>query len=59
MEREDTLIGLTLDEARQLGYTVRATIIDKKPQMGTCDYRPERINVALEDGKIIMITGNG
>ena len=41
------------------GKKIRVTKRDGKPYLGTMDYRPERINVVVESGKIIQIVGAG
>jgi hypothetical protein len=55
----DSLIGRTPEAARASGYVVRAVRIDGVAQMGTTDYRPERINVAVAGGVITEIVGLG
>ncbi|USN14119.1 hypothetical protein PAPPERLAPAPP_04450 [Brevundimonas phage vB_BpoS-Papperlapapp] len=61
-EPEDfsALIGLTILEAEALtGGKVRATLRDGRPQIGTCDYRLDRINVSTVDGLITAVGGRG
>ncbi|UTC28954.1 hypothetical protein MARCHEWKA_04420 [Brevundimonas phage vB_BpoS-Marchewka] len=61
-EPEDfsALIGLTIQEAEALtGGLVRATMRDGRPQIGTCDYRLDRINVSVVDGRITAAGGRG
>ncbi len=55
----DSLLGRTPEAARASGYVVRAVRIDGVAQMGTTDYRPERINVAVTGGIITEIAGLG
>ena len=55
----DSLLGRTPEAARASGYVVRAVRIDGVAQMGTTDYRPERINVAVAGGVITEIVGLG
>jgi hypothetical protein len=62
------LIGLTLQEAQNLIATqdifhdgnkinsIRATSVDGQPRMMTMDYRTDRLNVSLQDGKISAIS---
>lgn len=61
-QREDfsELIGLTPTEGEALVEgSIRATVIDGRPQVGTRDYRVDRINVALQDGLIVSVSGRG
>ena len=49
--------GKTLEEARQIlephGITaVRPLMVDGKLMMGTMDWRPDRLNVSIQDGLI-------
>ena len=50
------LDGLTLEEAQALakshGYTIRARVIDGSARIGTMDYRLNRINVSITNGKV-------
>lgn len=48
------LVGLTLEEAKQKypGFEFRARVIDGRSMMGTCDWRPNRVNVSIANGKI-------
>jgi len=56
-------IGNTVDqvseEAKRTGWSIRVMKQDGKNCMGTCDYNPSRINVAVVDGKITEIMGPG
>lgn len=61
-ETHENLIGLTVTEADALlapDNFVRVIKEDGEPLIGTCDYLPERINVATESGKISAIEGEG
>ena len=55
------LIGLKLDEAeaqaKSRGCSVRVVEEDGEPLVGTSDLRPDRINVAIADGKVARIDG--
>lgn len=54
------LIGLKLEEAIMLsGLTIRPMCENGEMLIGTCDYRPDRVNVATVDGIITEILGLG
>lgn len=57
------LVGLTVPEAEALaerhGCTVRIRELDGEPQLGTDDYRTDRVNVAVTAGRIERILGVG
>lgn len=57
------IIGKTEEEAevvlKRQGKRLRVTQRDGEPYMVTCDYWPNRINVAVESGKIIQVVGVG
>jgi len=61
MENYDDLIGLTIDEAKAArpGNAIRVVMKDGEHYMVTMDYRMDRINVHIEDGKIVYVTGRG
>ena len=46
-------------EARRKGWRVRVVFVDGRACIGTCDYVPERINVAVERGVVTEIRGLG
>lgn len=52
---EAAIIGLTLDEAKQLfpNYTFLATRINGATQIEPADYKPERAAVHTENGRIV------
>lgn len=54
------LIGMGKDEAiercKNYKVQVRVTSIDGEAQMGTCDYWPHRVNLALTNGKVTGIS---
>jgi hypothetical protein len=56
-EAVDKIIGLDVDQARyilqQHGMWLRVMQKDGEHLMGTCDFRSDRLNVAVEDGKVI------
>jgi hypothetical protein len=56
---EKSFIGLTLDEAQALAkinkQPSRVVEIDGKPQAITADYRPERFNFSIKNGKVIRV----
>jgi hypothetical protein len=53
------LVGLTEDEATEaaeaLGWEVRVIRIDGEDQAMTMDLRPNRVNVAVEDGEVTEV----
>ncbi|MEI2702842.1 MAG: hypothetical protein V9E83_10625 [Baekduia sp.] len=57
------LVGKTEDEARTIatgnGCTLRVTERDGKPSAVTLDYREDRVNVTVEDGRVKQVTGVG
>ena len=56
-------IGNTVEdvskEAERTGWSIRVMKQDGKNCIGTCDYRPGRINVAVVEGRITEIIGLG
>lgn len=46
-------------EAEAVGLAIRVMREDGKNCIGTCDYRPERINVEVENGKIKSVLSFG
>lgn len=63
MSDDSEIIGMTLTEAVEhvapRGLGVRATNIDGQPRVVTRDYRTDRINVGIVDGKIATIGRRG
>ena len=59
----DFLLGLTEkeadDELRDQGFFVRAVWEDGEHLICTADIRADRLNVAVEDGKIIRVFNFG
>lgn len=57
------LLGKTEDEAKQVcenyGYKLRVTNKDGTSFIVTADYRTDRINVSVTNGKISAINGIG
>lgn len=53
----ETLVGLTVEEVTDKcharGYTIRRTQVDGVNYIGTCDVRPDRVNIVIEKGKVI------
>lgn len=53
---EDNLPGLSLEEAlewvKEAGYCLRIVRFDGHPSVATRDFRMDRINVDVENGKI-------
>lgn len=60
MKPED-LIGTPIDGAPKPDgiRIIRVRKLDGKPQIGTSDYRTDRLNVEVENGKITKIRGVG
>lgn len=46
-------------EARRTGWLIRVMRKDGENCIGTCDYNPGRLNVAVVDGKITEILSVG
>lgn len=59
----EAVVGFNIDDARKLaeknGYTIRVTQNNGNACIGTCDLRVERINVHIENNKIIKFDGLG
>lgn len=47
------LIGLTLEEIKEQHSSVRIVSLDGKSCVGTCDFKPFRLNVHLENNIVI------
>jgi hypothetical protein len=47
------------EEAKRTGWSVRVMKQDGENCIGTCDWNPGRINVAVVEGKITEIIGIG
>lgn len=56
-------IGQTFEDAQDIASEnnrdIRAIEIDGEPQAVTADYRPGRLNVVVEDGKVVDVTVEG
>lgn len=56
-------VGLKFDaayqQAKDNGITLRISVKDGQPQMGTMDFRRDRVNVAVDAGTITGILGRG
>jgi hypothetical protein len=61
MEGYEELIGKTVEEAKaeHPAMRIRVMKLDGKGQIGTADYRTDRINVAVEDGIITEVLNIG
>lgn len=62
MKPEDfDVIGLTVEEAQAKYPTwrFRAKEVDGIPRVVTMDFRRDRVNIALKDGKIISVKSLG
>jgi hypothetical protein len=59
----DSLIGKQIDEARKIaegaGWCVRVKTRDGEALFVTCDVRSNRINVAIDQGAVVAVTGVG
>lgn len=55
----EKIIGLTIGEARQHHKNIRIVEENGAKLAVTSEYRPERINVAIKNGKIFKIVGAG
>lgn len=55
------LVGLSLDEAQLMykDYDIRVMSMDEQQLIGTCDWVPTRINVAIEKKIITAILNFG
>ena len=58
------VVGMTVPDAieflMEFGISdIRATSVDGKPRIGTADWVPTRLNVAIEDGVITAVSGVG
>ncbi|MEP2776862.1 MAG: hypothetical protein ABJQ29_11755 [Luteolibacter sp.] len=55
-----SLVGMPLEKAQKAcddrGRRHRVSKLDGKPQMGTRDYRPERVNFEVNDGIVTAVT---
>lgn len=60
---ETAAIGMAVPEARDFfkanGYTVRVTRQDGENHIGTRDFRTDRVNVHVESGRVVAISGVG
>lgn len=60
IENKVEIIGMDIERAKKTVHNpIRAVIIDGESQMVTMDYRPNRLNVETNDGKIIKIINCG
>jgi hypothetical protein len=57
MSDPDSLIGKTLEESNKMtSWIIRVSSEDGEEYMMTYDYRSDRLNVDLVDGKIVRFT---
>lgn len=60
---EASLLGQNLNTAVGLanidGFTLRTMKLNGQELIGTCDFRPNRINVAIENDVVTEILGRG
>lgn len=63
LEAANQYVGKPLDEliaaCKPGGWTVRVMRQDGRSMIGTCDYRPNRINVSVDAGTVSAIGGVG
>lgn len=52
-------LGDALEWCRENGYTLRVVRLDGLPCIGTRDFRRDRVNVAVQDGVVVEVTGIG
>ena len=57
---DDVFVGMPVSEAQALakqhGIRNRVIMIDGKPQRGTKDYRPDRLNFTVNKGVVTKVT---
>jgi hypothetical protein len=62
-EIKDSAIGCAVEvvseKAKKLGWSIRVMKSDGKNCIGTCDYNPGRINIAVVDGIVTDILSVG
>lgn len=56
---QNQLIGLTIEEAREIYENIRIVKINGNPLVCTMDYNTKRLNVEVVDRKISKIQGFG
>ncbi|MEM1444245.1 MAG: hypothetical protein AAGF67_18000 [Verrucomicrobiota bacterium] len=60
MEKDEDMIGLSLSEAEKMALSrdliYRVTMLDGKHQPATRDYRQNRVNFVVEEGKVVGIS---
>jgi len=53
---KDNIVGLRFEQAKQLaesqGFVLRVMREDGEHYIGTCDYRTNRLNIAIDDGAV-------
>ncbi len=58
--KKSSIVGLELEYAEDIleerNIIYRVVMIDNVPFMLTADYKPERLNLYIEDGKVVKIT---
>ena len=59
----EKLIGLSKEEAQsqceRKGYRMRVVVEDGEASLGSMEYRPNRINVTVQNGRVHEIQGIG
>ena len=57
------IIGMSREEAQKTlqanGLTLRCQNLNGQSLIGTCDYRTDRVNVAIRENKITKVIGIG
>lgn len=59
----DSIIGLDIVDAEYMakkkGLLIRPMCVDGQELLGTCDYRPNRLNIEVNDGKVSAVVSVG
>lgn len=57
---ENDVIGMekqaAIDLIQSKGLRVRVRSEDGQARVGTCDYRPDRLNLHIEKGKVVSVS---
>lgn len=59
----DAIIGMSVEEAEEylarMHLSLRTMSIDGEALVGTCDWKPNRVNVSVVDGRVDEVSGLG
>ncbi len=59
----DSIIGLDITDAEHIaqkkGLLIRPMCVDGQELLGTCDFRPNRLNIEVNDGKVAAVVSVG